>query len=64
MENTPEAGDRSHRSPSPTRRLALLGVRMTPERMVEVKVEAARKGMSVADLFEAIWKDYVSRRKP
>lgn len=64
MEDTSEAAVRSHRSPSPERRLALLGVRMTPELMVEVKVEAARKGMSVADLFESIWKDYVSRREP
>ena len=64
MEDTSEAGVRTHRSPSHERRLALLGVRMTPELMVEVKVEAARKGMSVADLFEAIWTDYVSKRDP
>lgn len=47
----------------PERRLALLGVRMTPDRMIEVKVEAARRGMSVAALFEDLWKDYVSRRQ-
>lgn len=62
MEDAIEAGIQSRRMASSERRLALLGVRMTPERIIEVKVEAARKGMSVADLFEAIWKDYVSKR--
>ena len=63
MEDASRVGAQSHRTASPGRRLALLGIRMTPERMLEVKVEAARKGMSVADLFEAIWKDSVSRRE-
>ncbi|WP_198382989.1 hypothetical protein [Roseomonas sp. KE2513] len=51
-----------HQAESSERRLALLGVRMTTERIIEVKVEAARKGMSVADLFEVIWKGYMSKR--
>jgi hypothetical protein len=46
------------------RRLTLLGIRMTPDRMIEVKVEAARRGMSVATLFEDLWARYVSMRKP
>lgn len=47
---------------TPERRLALLGIRMTPELAVAVKVEAARRAMTVADLFEEIWLDYVRRK--
>ncbi|MBY0332893.1 MAG: hypothetical protein K2X49_19720 [Acetobacteraceae bacterium] len=44
------------------RRLALLGVRMTEQRLIEVKVEAARRGMSVADLFDDVWNGYLAGR--
>ena len=41
---------------------AMVGIRMTPDREREVKVEAAQRGISVADLFDEIWTDYVDRR--
>ena len=37
----------------------MVGVRMTPERETEVKVEAARRGLSVAALFDEIWQTYM-----
>jgi hypothetical protein len=40
-----------------------LGVRMTPDCMIEEKVEPARRGMSVAALFEDSWKGYMSWRR-
>ena len=43
-------------------RLAMVGVRMTPERETEVKVEAARRGLSVAALFDEIWQVYMKGR--
>lgn len=62
MQKKSEASTRSNRREPHQRRLALLGVRITQERMIEMKIEAARRGMSVADLFEGIWTDYVARR--
>jgi hypothetical protein len=44
------------------RRTDTLGVRMTPNRVREVKVEAAARGMSVAALFEEIWQAYLAGR--
>jgi hypothetical protein len=44
------------------RRTDTLGVRMTPDRVREVKVEAAARGMSVAALFEEIWQAYRAGR--
>ena len=46
--------------PQPARS-ALLGVRMSQERIIEVKVEAARRRISVADLSEDIWAAYVAK---
>jgi hypothetical protein len=43
-------------------RLAMVGVRMTPDREIEVKIEAARRGLSVAALFDEIWLAYVKGR--
>jgi hypothetical protein len=43
-------------------RLAMVGVRMTPDRETEVKIEAARRGLSVAALFDEIWQAYMNRR--
>jgi hypothetical protein len=37
---------------------------MTLDRIIEAQVEVARKGMSMADLFEEVWQDCASRRKP
>lgn len=44
------------------RRTDTLGVRMTPDRVREVKVEAAARGMSVAALFEELWQAYRAGR--
>lgn len=35
---------------------------MTFDREIEVKVEAARRGLSVAALFEEIWQAYMQGR--
>jgi hypothetical protein len=40
------------------RRHTVLGIRMTIERAREVKVEAAKRGTSVAKLFEEVWQFY------
>lgn len=44
------------------RRTETLGVRVTTDRVREVKVEAAARGMSVAALFEEMWQAYRARR--
>lgn len=44
------------------RRTDTLGIRMSPARVREVKVEAANRGMSVAALFEEMWQAYQARR--
>ena len=43
-------------------RHAVVGVRMTPDREMEVKMEAVRRGLSVAALFDEIWQDYMQGR--
>ena len=43
-------------------RHTVVGIRMTAEREVEVKVEAARRGMSVASLFDDMWRRYAQGR--
>lgn len=43
-------------------RHAIVGVRMTAEREVEVKIEAVRRGLSVAALFEELWQAYMQGR--
>jgi hypothetical protein len=48
------------RQPKPSQpRRAMVGIRMTHDRETEVKVEAARRGVSVATLFDEIWQAYV-----
>jgi hypothetical protein len=48
------------RQPKPRQpRRAMVGIRMTPDRETEVKIEAARRGVSVATLFDEIWQAYV-----
>ena len=44
------------------RRYPRLGMRMTPEREKDVKVEAASYGMLVAALFDEIWEAYLRAR--
>lgn len=44
-------------------RQRILGVRMTQERQTELKSEAARRGISVADLFEEMWNLYRKSQK-
>lgn len=41
---------------------AVVGIRMTPDKEREVKAEAAQRAISVADLFDETWTDYVDRR--
>jgi hypothetical protein len=44
-------------------RHTVLGIRMTTELATDVKVEAAKRGMSVATLFEEVWQSYVRARQ-
>lgn len=36
----------------------MLGIRVSPQLKAAVKVEAARRGVSVAELFQALWNRY------
>ena len=49
-------------SPPRHARHAIVGVRMTADREIEVKTEAVRRGLSVAALFEEIWQAYMKGR--
>ena len=49
-------------SPPRQSRHAIVGVRMTADREIEVKTEAVRRGLSVAALFEEIWQAYMKGR--
>jgi hypothetical protein len=40
-------------------RVELLGIRVTASRKTEVKVEAARRGVTIAELFDEIWRNYL-----
>ena len=42
-------------------RTELLGIRVTTVLKTEVKVEAARRGLTIAQLFEEIWRGYRER---
>lgn len=42
-------------------RTALLGIRLTTALKTRVKVEALRRGLTVAELFEEIWQNYIER---
>ena len=42
-------------------RTELLGIRVTAALKTEVKVEAARRGLTIAQLFEEIWRGYLER---
>jgi hypothetical protein len=42
-------------------RSALIGIRATAELKTKVKVEAARRGLTIAQLFEEMWLCYRER---
>jgi 7-cyano-7-deazaguanine synthase in queuosine biosynthesis len=42
-------------------RTELLGVRVTAPLKTKVKVEAARRGLTVAQLFEEMWRCYLEQ---
>ena len=44
-----------------TERRLVLGIRVTPDLRRQVKVEAARRGLTLAQLFEEMWKAYAER---
>lgn len=44
-------------------RTELLGVRVTAALKTKVKVEAARRGLTIAQLFEEMWRDYLERER-
>lgn len=43
-------------------RTNILGVRMTSERLVEVKTEAARRQVTISQLFDELWAIYQGKR--
>jgi hypothetical protein len=43
-------------------RTELLGIRLTATRKREIKVEAARRGVTIAELFEELWRNYLERK--
>jgi hypothetical protein len=44
--------------PEPQERTVVLGIRVSPKLKASVKVEAARRGISVAELFQDLWDRY------
>jgi predicted DNA binding CopG/RHH family protein len=42
-------------------RSALLGIRVSTRLKTEVKIEAARRGLTIAQLFEELWLGYLER---
>ena len=44
--------------PEPQERTVVLGIRVSPKLKASVKVEAARRGISVAELFQDLWACY------
>ncbi len=55
----PQAGVKADK-----RRHTILGIRMTIERAREVKVEAVKRDISVATLFEEVWQSYCRGQRP
>lgn len=45
-------------------RTNILGVRMTSERLVEVKTEVARRQITVSQFFDELWDIYQGKRRP
>lgn len=50
---------RQKASAAAEQRTELLGIRVTAARRREIKVEAARRGLTIADLFEELWQNYL-----
>ena len=44
--------------PEPQERMVVHGIRVSPKLKASVKVEAARRGISVAELFQDLWDRY------
>lgn len=44
-----------------TERRQVLGIRVTPDLRRQVKVEAAQRGLTLAQLFEKMWEAYAER---
>lgn len=44
-------------------RAELLGIRVTPALKTKIKVEAARRGVPVAQLFEEMWRHYLEKER-
>ena len=40
-------------------RTAVLGIRVTPVLKTSVKIEAARRSLTMAQLFEEMWQEYL-----
>lgn len=40
----------------------LLGIRITAALKIKVKVEALRRGLTIAQLFEEMWQGYLERK--
>ena len=43
-------------------RAAVLGVRVTAVLRTNIKVEGARRGVTIAELFEEMWRGYLERQ--
>jgi hypothetical protein len=63
MKRSAAAGKPQAKGKVEERRHTVLGIRMTTERATDVKVEAAKRGISVATLFEEVWQSYVRGKK-
>lgn len=49
-------------APDSKERAAVLGVRVTAGLRTNIKVEAARRGVTIAELFEEMWRGYLERQ--
>ena len=49
-------------APEAKERAAVLGVRVTAGLRTNIKVEAARRGVTIAQLFEEMWRGYLERQ--
>jgi hypothetical protein len=53
---------RQHAEHGGEERAIVLGVRMTAELRTKVRVEAAQRGLTIAELFEEMWGLYLGRQ--
>lgn len=47
-----------HAASGTKERPAVLGVRVSADLRTEIKIEAARRGVTIAELFEDMWQTY------